>query len=332
MAESINSTLSLPAATSRDVLTDILRDGAQRLLAQAVEAEVAEWIDVARAPDERGRPSPGGSQWPSAEADDYHGRRPDRGPAAAGARSTSGRRSRTFFLQDSSSLSAKDQEPGGVDSVAVPERGQHGRLQRSPGGAGGSELPRPVGLDGHATERRCWEDEFQEWNKRSLERKAVRLPVGRRRAFQHPPGRRSAVHPGVDGRHGRRPQGADRRGRWLSRERTVVEGAALGREVARPGRRSEAGDRRRRARLLEGTCGRCIPTTREQRCWVHKTANVLDKLPKRLQPEAKEKLHDIWMAADESRCRARRSTCSWQPTRPSTPRRPSACRRIATCC
>lgn len=39
------------------------------------------------------------------------------------------------------------------------------------------------------------------------------------------------------------------------------------------------------------------PTTREQRCWVHKTANVLDKLPKRLQPEAKEKLHDIWMAA-----------------------------------
>jgi putative transposase len=36
--------------------------------------------------------------------------------------------------------------------------------------------------------------------------------------------------------------------------------------------------------------------TREQRCWVHKTANVLDKLPKRLQPEAKQKLHDIWMA------------------------------------
>lgn len=37
-------------------------------------------------------------------------------------------------------------------------------------------------------------------------------------------------------------------------------------------------------------------TTRTQRCWVHKTANVLDKLPKRLQPEAKDKLHQIWMA------------------------------------
>ena len=38
------------------------------------------------------------------------------------------------------------------------------------------------------------------------------------------------------------------------------------------------------------------PRTRTQRCWVHKTANVLDKLPKRLQPGAKDKLHQIWMA------------------------------------
>ena len=37
-------------------------------------------------------------------------------------------------------------------------------------------------------------------------------------------------------------------------------------------------------------------TTRPQRCWVHKTANVLDKLPKRLQGEAEDKLHQIWMA------------------------------------
>jgi len=42
--------------------------------------------------------------------------------------------------------------------------------------------------------------------------------------------------------------------------------------------------------------GQVYPMTREQRCWVHKTANVLDKLPKRLQPEAKNKLHQIWMA------------------------------------
>ena len=37
-------------------------------------------------------------------------------------------------------------------------------------------------------------------------------------------------------------------------------------------------------------------TTREQRCWVHKTANVLNKLPKSVQPRAKQHLQDIWMA------------------------------------
>jgi len=43
-------------------------------------------------------------------------------------------------------------------------------------------------------------------------------------------------------------------------------------------------------------CRKLWPNTREQRCWVHKTANVLDKLPKRLQTEAKDRLHQIWMA------------------------------------
>jgi len=39
-----------------------------------------------------------------------------------------------------------------------------------------------------------------------------------------------------------------------------------------------------------------FPSVREQRCWVHKTANVLDKLPKSVQPRAKADLHEIWMA------------------------------------
>ncbi len=37
-------------------------------------------------------------------------------------------------------------------------------------------------------------------------------------------------------------------------------------------------------------------TAREQRCWVHKNANVLNKLPKSVQPRAKQHLQDIWMA------------------------------------
>ncbi len=32
------------------------------------------------------------------------------------------------------------------------------------------------------------------------------------------------------------------------------------------------------------------------RCWVHKTANVLNKMPKSVQPKAKADLHEIWLA------------------------------------
>jgi putative transposase len=42
--------------------------------------------------------------------------------------------------------------------------------------------------------------------------------------------------------------------------------------------------------------GEVWPMTREQRCWVHKTANVLNKLPKSLHPKAKRALQEIWMA------------------------------------
>jgi len=43
-------------------------------------------------------------------------------------------------------------------------------------------------------------------------------------------------------------------------------------------------------------CAEIFPDTATQRCWVHKTMNVLNKLPKSLQPKAKDRLHEIWMA------------------------------------
>jgi transposase-like protein len=42
--------------------------------------------------------------------------------------------------------------------------------------------------------------------------------------------------------------------------------------------------------------GEIWPKAAEQRCWVHKTANVLAKLPKSQQPKAKRGLQEIWMA------------------------------------
>ena len=42
------------------------------------------------------------------------------------------------------------------------------------------------------------------------------------------------------------------------------------------------------------------PNTSTQRCWVHKTANVLNKVPKAVQPKVKEALKDIWMAETQN--------------------------------
>jgi len=46
------------------------------------------------------------------------------------------------------------------------------------------------------------------------------------------------------------------------------------------------------------------PTTRHQRCMVHKTANVLDKMPKSVQPAAKSDLREIWAAPDRATAEA----------------------------
>jgi len=46
------------------------------------------------------------------------------------------------------------------------------------------------------------------------------------------------------------------------------------------------------------------PTTRHQRCTVHKTANVLDKLPKSVQPAAKSNLREVWNAPDRAAAEA----------------------------
>lgn len=46
------------------------------------------------------------------------------------------------------------------------------------------------------------------------------------------------------------------------------------------------------------------PETQRQRCWVHKTGNVLNALPKTLQARAKADLHEIWMAPTRAQATA----------------------------
>jgi putative transposase len=47
-----------------------------------------------------------------------------------------------------------------------------------------------------------------------------------------------------------------------------------------------------------------FPTTRHQRCWMHKVSNVLNKLPKSVQPAAKADLREVWQAPDRATAEA----------------------------
>jgi transposase-like protein len=140
-----------------------------------------------------------------------------------------------------------------------------------------------------------WEEEFQEWNRRSLEGKQyvylwadgvhfnIRLEEDRQCILvlmgATADGQKELIAVADSFRESEQSWKAlllDVKARGLSIDPKLATGdGALGFWKALP---------------------QVFPTTREQRCWVHKTANVLDKLPKRLQPEAKEKLHAIWMA------------------------------------
>ena len=101
--------------------------------------------------------------------------------------------------------------------------------------------------------------------------------------------------------------------------------ATLLRDLKRRGMRARRSSRSAMARWASGPPSRDVwPETRTARCWCHKIANVLDKLPKRLQPQAKRRLHEV-MYADTGSMPARPSRASPRSTRRSTRRPSRAC-------
>ncbi len=49
-----------------------------------------------------------------------------------------------------------------------------------------------------------------------------------------------------------------------------------------------------------------FPSTRHQRCWNHRVLNVLDKVPKRLLPDIRRRLREVWSSASRAECELRR--------------------------
>lgn len=295
MHESNSSTIALPVVSTKDALTTILREGAQRMLAQAIDAEVAEWIDGhAHLTDENGH-----------RQVVRNGYLPQRtistgiGPVEVQQPRVLDRRSQEEaepfsskilppYLRKTKSLEALIPwlYLKGVSTGDFSEA-----LQALVG-------PRAEGLSASTVTRlkQAWEQEYDDWNKRSLEGKEyvyvwadgihfnVRLEEDRQCIL--------VLMGATDDGHKELIALADgyreSEQSWLTLLLDVKQrGLKFDPKLA-------TGDG---ALGFWKALAQVYPTTREQRCWVHKTANVLDKLPKRLQPAAKEQLHQIWMAA-----------------------------------
>jgi putative transposase len=161
--------------------------------------------------------------------------------------------------------------------------------------------------------------EYEAFRRRDLaDRDYVYLWADGVHFIHHPLGRGALVHAGPDRGAAGRDQGSDRSRGRLSRERGKLAHGPAGSQAARA-----AGARAGRGRRRPGfwAAVRDVwPETAEQRCWVHRIANVLDKLPKSLQPRAKQALHEI-MYAETRAAAAQGSPTSARRTAPNI-RRP----------
>jgi putative transposase len=294
MQEDTTTSVAFPSLPSEDVLTGILRDGAQRMLATAIDAEVSGWIDShAHLKDGNGhRQVVRNGYLPERNITtglgDMQVRQPrvhDRRPAGEKEKFTS--KILPPYLRKTKSI--EDLIPWlylkGISTGDFPDA-LAALLGPDAAGLSATTVTR---LKSH------WEDEYGDWSKRSLEGKQyayiwadgihfnIRLEEDRQCILvvmgATPEGKKEliAIHDGHrESAQSWRELLLDCKSRGLTVDPKLATGdGALGfwkalREV--------------------------YPATREQRCTVHKTANVLDGLPKRLQPAAKSKLHDIWQA------------------------------------
>jgi putative transposase len=284
-------------SSSGDVLTAILRAGAQQMLAQAVQAEVDQWIaERSEATDPAGR-----------RAIVRNGRLPERsvltgiGPVEVRMPRVYDRREPAQREKFTSAILPRYVRKAPSVSNVLPWLYLKGISTGQMGEALAALLgPSASGLSANVVMRlkQQWMDEYQAWSKRSLEAKQyvyvwadgvyfnIRLaePGNARQCILVLMG---ATENGtkeliaiVDGYRESEQSWQELLTDCKARGLTAAPKLAIG----------------------DGALGfwsalaKAYPTTRPQRCWVHKEANVLNKLPQGLQPKAKAMLKAIWMA------------------------------------
>jgi transposase-like protein len=295
-----SSVVPVPA---KDALTEILRRGAQRMLAQAIDAEVTEWIDGhAHLKNDAGhRQVVRNGHLPEREITTGIGQVTVKQPRVLDRRPP----------DEAEPFSSKVLPPYLRKTKNIEELIPWLYLKGISTGDFSEALasllgPQAAGLSATTVVRlkAVWEEEFKTWNKRSLEEKEyvyvwadgvyfkIRLEEDRQCIL---------VLMGAT-KDGKKELIAVQDG-FRESEQSWTE---LLLAVKSRGLKIDP-----KLAIGDGALGfwkavkHIWPNTAEQRCWVHKTANVLDKLPKSAQPKAKAKLHEIWMA--ESRADANKA-------------------------
>ena len=284
----------VPVPQSRDMMTEILRAGAQKMLTQMILQEVDDWLaERASLQDEQGRRQVVRNGFlPKRKITTGVGQVEVQQPRVRDRRPAG----------QAESFTSKILPPYLRKTKSIEELIPWLYLKGVSTGDFSDALKALVGPDCPGLSattvtrlKSVWEEEFQEWNKRSLEGKQY-------------------VYVWADGVHFNIRLEEDRQcilvlmGATVDGKKeliAVVDGfreseqswKGLLLDVKARGLKIDP-----KLAIGDGALGfwkaikQVYPKTRQQRCWVHKTANILDKLPKRLQAEAKEKLHDIWMA------------------------------------
>jgi putative transposase len=284
----------VPLPNAQDVLTDVLRQGAQQLLAQAIDAEVADWIErhlhcrndqghrqVVRNGHLPERTITTGLGSVAVQQPRVHDRRPP---------------------QEREKFTSTILPPYLRKTKSVEELLPWLYLKGVSTGDFSEALAALLGPDAKGLSattitrlKAIWEKEYQDWSKRSLAGKQyvyvwadgvhfnIRLEGGRQCILV-------LMGASVDGKKELIAIQDGQRESEQSWKELLLDVQARGLTIEP------------KLAIGDGALGfwkavrQLWPQTGEQRCWVHKTANVLDKLPKAVQPKAKEMLHAIYLA------------------------------------
>jgi transposase-like protein len=275
----------------KDVLEEILRDGARRMLQQAIEGEVADYVEKHRATvDEHGR-----------RLVARNGRLPQRelttgiGPLAVKQPRVRDRRDGEKFT--SAILPPYLRRLPSIDAL-IPAL----YLQGVSTGDFTEALSAILGRDApglSATNvvrlKAQWKDEYEAWQQRDLSAKHYVYLWADGVYFKV---RLSDERPCILVLIGALPDGTKELvAVWDGERESRLSWKEVLLDLKRRGLptppKLAIGDG---ALGFWGALREVFPATREQRCWVHKTANVLDKMPKKIQPSAKRLIHEMYLA------------------------------------